>query len=135
LITATFDTNVYIRALHFGGRASLLIGHARAGNIRVDISDAILDETNRVLRDKFQWSSYMLHDARLRLLGLANHVTPAEVLSVIREDPDDDRILECATAANSEYIVSEDKDLLRLGKYRSTRIVNVELILEILAQH
>jgi len=77
----------------------------------------------------------MLHDARLRLLALANHVKPAEALSVIREDPDDDRILECATAANSEYIVSEDKDLLRLGKYRSTRIVNVELILEILAQH
>ena len=51
------------------------------------------------------------------------------------QDPDDDRILECATAANSEYIVSEDKDLLRLGQYRSTRIVNVELILEILTQH
>jgi hypothetical protein len=55
VIGATLDTSVYVRALHFGGPATVIIGHARAGNIRVDISDAILAETNRVLRDKFQW--------------------------------------------------------------------------------
>jgi uncharacterized protein len=134
LITATLDTSVYIRALHFGGRASLLIGHARARNIRVDISDAILDETNRILRDKFHWNGYMLHDVRGRLLALANHVTPTEVLSIVEEDADDDRILECAAAAKSEYIVSEDKDLLRIGRYGCARIVNVDLVLEVLDQ-
>jgi predicted nucleic acid-binding protein len=41
------------------------------------------------------------------------------------EDPDDDRILECAVAAESEFIVSEDKDLLRLGKFGGARIVSV----------
>ena len=40
------------------------------------------------------------------------------------EDPDDDRILECAVAAESEFIVSEDKDLLRLGKFGGARIVS-----------
>jgi predicted nucleic acid-binding protein len=58
VISATLDTSVYIRALHFGGSASVIIGHARAGNIRIDISDAIVAETNRVLRDKFQWDGY-----------------------------------------------------------------------------
>ena len=53
MISATLDTTVYIRALHFGGPATVIIGHARAGNIRIDISDAILAETIRVLRDKF----------------------------------------------------------------------------------
>jgi predicted nucleic acid-binding protein len=70
LISATLDTSVYIRALHLGGPAASLIGHARAGNIRIDISDAILNETIRVLRDKFQWNGYMLHDARAKLLTL-----------------------------------------------------------------
>jgi predicted nucleic acid-binding protein len=55
VISATLDTSVYIRALHFGGPAALILGHARAGNIRIDISEAILAETSRVLRDKFQW--------------------------------------------------------------------------------
>lgn len=110
MISATIDSSVYIRAL-----AALLIGHARAGNIRIDISDPILNETMRVLRDKFERSGDMLHDARGKLAKLTNRVMPVETVSVIKEDPDDNRILECADAARSDFIVSEDKDLLRLG--------------------
>ena len=68
MTSATLDTSVYIRALHFGGTATVIIGHARAGNIRVDISDAIVAETIRVLRDKVQWDGYSVQDARGRLL-------------------------------------------------------------------
>jgi putative PIN family toxin of toxin-antitoxin system len=124
VISATVDSSVYIRALHLGGPAALLIGHARAGNIRIDISDPILNETMRVLRDKFEWSGDMLHDARGKLANITNRVTPTETLSAIKEDPDDNRILECATAAKSDFIVSEDKDLLRLGQFRNARIVS-----------
>jgi predicted nucleic acid-binding protein len=93
VIGATIDSSVYIRALHFGGPAALLIGYARAGKIRIDISDPILNETLRVLRDKFGWSGDMLHDARGKLEKLANRVTPTETLYIIEEDPDDNRIL------------------------------------------
>jgi predicted nucleic acid-binding protein len=44
---------------------------------------------------------------------------------VIKEDPDDDRILECASAAKSDFIVSEDKDLVRLGQFGDAQIVSV----------
>jgi hypothetical protein len=64
LISATLDSSVYVRALHFGGPAALLIAHARAGNIRIDSSEPILNETLGVLRDKFQWNGYMIQDAR-----------------------------------------------------------------------
>ena len=101
------------------------MGHARAGSIRIDISDAIVAETNRVLRDKFQWDGYSLQDAREKLFALGNRVSPKEALHVIKEDPDDDRILECATTAKSDFIVSEDKDLLRLGQFGSSRIVSI----------
>ena len=125
MISATLDTSVYIRALHFGGPATVIIGHARTGNIRVDISDAIVAETIRVLRDKFQWDGYSLQDARGKLLALGNYVFPTETVRVIKEDPADDRILECAATAKSDFIVSEDKDLLRLGQFGSARIVSV----------
>jgi putative PIN family toxin of toxin-antitoxin system len=125
LISATLDSSVYIRALHLGGPAALLIGHARAGNIRIDISDPILNESLRVLRDKFQWDGYRTQDARGKLLSIGNHVSPAETVSVIKEDPDDDRVLECAAAAESDFIVTEDKDLLRLGRFGNARIVTI----------
>jgi putative PIN family toxin of toxin-antitoxin system len=125
VIGATIDSSVYIRALHLGGPAALLIGHARAGNIRIDISDAILDETMRVLRDKFEWSGDILHNSRGKLAKITNRVIPTARLSVIKEDPDDNRILECADRAKSDFIVSEDKDLLRLGQFVNARIVSI----------
>lgn len=100
MISATIDSSVYVGALHLGGPGALLIGHARAGNIRIDISAAIVDETLRFLRDKFQWDGYSLHDGRERLEGIGNLVSPGETLDVIKEDPDDNRILECAVAAS-----------------------------------
>jgi len=42
----------------------VIIGHARAGHLRIDISGAIVAETVRVLRDMFRWDGYSLQDAR-----------------------------------------------------------------------
>jgi putative PIN family toxin of toxin-antitoxin system len=125
LISATLDTNVYIRAFNFGGPAAALLGHARAGNLRIDISEPILDETTEVLREKFQRDPYTINDIRQKMEKLGNRVTPTQTVNVIKEDPDDDRILECAAAAKSDYIVTEDKDLLRVGQYGGAKIVTI----------
>lgn len=50
-------------------------------------------------------------------------VISTERLTVIAEDPDDDRILECAVASRSHVIVSYDHDLLRLGSFRSMPVL------------
>jgi predicted nucleic acid-binding protein len=52
-------------------------------------------------------------------------------LDVIKEDPPDNRILECPSTAGSDYVVTGDKDLLRLGSYESIRILRVSKFLEI----
>jgi putative PIN family toxin of toxin-antitoxin system len=132
LISATFDTNnIHIRAFNFGGPAALLLGYARAGYFRIDISEAILQETADVLREKFQRDPYTIHDVRQKPGALCNLVDHTQVLDVIKEDPDDNRILECAAAAKSDYIVSEDKDLLRLGVYEGISIVTISDFLKI----
>ena len=70
MIGANPDGSVYLQALHLGGPAASPIGHARAGNMRMDLSGPILDETMHVLRDKFQWNGYMIQDARAKRLSL-----------------------------------------------------------------
>jgi hypothetical protein len=42
--------------LEFGGIGARIIGMGRAGLIRIDVSEAILDELISVLRDDFNWS-------------------------------------------------------------------------------
>jgi predicted nucleic acid-binding protein len=86
VIRATLDSNILISALEFQGIGSRLIGMARAGLIRIDISDAILDETIGVLRDKFREDGYRLHFARIELREIANCVVPQESLAVA-DDP------------------------------------------------
>jgi uncharacterized protein len=43
---------------------------------------------------------------------------------VVDADPADNKIIECAAAARSDYLVTGDKHLLVLGSYRGTQIVN-----------
>lgn len=46
-------------------------------------------------------------------------------------DPDDNRILECAVASKSDYIVTGEEDLLRLGDFEGIRIVSLSEFLEL----
>jgi putative PIN family toxin of toxin-antitoxin system len=123
VISVTLDSNIYISALQFGGATLRLLDMARAGMIRLDVSDAILTETIGVLRDKFHWQPYQLHFARLELRRFANLVQPTETRDVT-DDPDDNRVLECAIAAGSDYIVTNDDDLLRLEKHCGISILS-----------
>ena len=59
-------------------------------------------------------------------------VEPIEVIRIAR-DPDDDQVLACAVAANSQWIVSGDLDLLDLGTFRGIRILSARAALELLA--
>ena len=76
-----------------------------------------MTETLRVLRDSFGWDGYRINHLKQTLSRIANQVAPVHALDVIKEDPSDNRILECAAEAGSDYIVTWDRDLLRLGQY------------------
>jgi putative PIN family toxin of toxin-antitoxin system len=131
VVSVTLDSNVSISALNYGGPPLRLLNLAREGMIRLDVSDAILEEFAGVLRDKFRWSDEDIADAQHEIMFFANHVTPVESLTVVAADADDDRILECAAAARSDYLVTGDKHLLRLGSHRGTRIVKAAEFLAI----
>ncbi len=124
----TLDTDVYVSAFQFGGMR--LLHMAVDGDIEIAVSEPIIGEVIRVLRDKFQWDGYRLHDARRQILGFATLVTPKLTLDVVKEDEPDNRILECALEAAADFIVSADKDLLRLGSFAGAPIMRAADFLE-----
>ncbi len=97
--------------------------HATEGKVEVAISQPILDEVLRILRDKFARSSEQLSEAEERIRSFTHMVARVDTLNVITEDPPDNRILECAVASGSHTIVTGDKDLLRVGIFQGIRIV------------
>jgi len=93
------------------------------GDIEIAISEPILSEVLRVLRQKLGWPPYDIHAARQRLSALTLRFEPQVAVNIIEHDPSDNRILECAVESRSQYIVSEDKDLLRIGQFQGIPIV------------
>ena len=91
----------------------------------MSLSTALLDEIRRVLRVKFFWSQERLDDLLLRLDKFIQRVHPTITLDVVKTDPDDNRVLECAVAAGSQFIVTGDHHLLQLGHYGGIQIVKV----------
>ena len=67
---------------------------------------------------------------RARLEDNATVVDPDFELNAVPDDPDDNRVLECAVAGKADFIVSGDRHLLRLGNYEEIAIVTVRQFLE-----
>ena len=50
----------------------MLLGYAKAGLFRLDLSEDILNETARVLRDKFRRDGYSIHESDQRLRSIVS---------------------------------------------------------------
>lgn len=125
MISATADSNIYISALHFGGVPRQFLNAARSGAFRLAISEPLITEIRGVLREKFLWSHELLDEAIAGLRDFTQLVNPTQALSVVKEDPDDDRVLECAMASGSQFIISGDKHLLDLVQFEGIRVLKV----------
>jgi len=125
VIRVTADSNIYVSALHFGGPPDKFLDLARARVIHLTISDDILAEVTRVLRGKFGWSEEALSMAQARIADFTVRVAPARKLDAVREDPSDNRILECAVEGKSNYLVTRDNHLLKLKSFGATRMIKV----------
>jgi len=130
MIRVVFDTNVYISALMFGGVPGSLLDLALLQSFLLVVSPALLDELDEKLREKFEVAAEDAAIIRDKLESVAEIVRPDMVLQVITDDPDDNRVLECAVKGRADYIVTGDRHLLKLGSYNAISIVTVRQFLD-----
>jgi len=125
VIRVVLDTNVLISSIVFGGNPRRILQHAIEGRITLIISADIIDEFKGVLsRDKFKYPGTMIYFVVNELMSISEVVTPDETIDVIKDDPQDNRILECASAGGANIIISGDKHLLVLKEFRGIKIMN-----------
>ena len=116
------DTDVIISGLVFGGLPRQVLDLAAAGMCSFYFSASIQAEVQRILEERFGWSTEEIQAGTRTVWSFGTPVDPQVSLTVVADDPDDDRILECAVAANADAIVSGDRHLLRLGSFQSILI-------------
>ncbi|HSB06124.1 MAG TPA: putative toxin-antitoxin system toxin component, PIN family [Thermodesulfobacteriota bacterium] len=131
MLKVVLDTNILISAILFGGKPRQILEKAIRGEIRLCISEPILDELKGVLqRAKFDYSPEMIQVILKELTSVSDFVNASKTIDVVLEDPEDNRILECAVEAEANYIITGDFHLLKLSRYRNIEVVNPGAFLE-----
>ncbi|MHB2009566.1 MAG: putative toxin-antitoxin system toxin component, PIN family [Acidobacteriaceae bacterium] len=125
MIRIVADTNVYISALMFGGLPGVFLDLALKRTFTLVASNVLLDELDEKLRGKFAVDPKDARAIRARLERIAHLVEPDFVLKVVADDPDDNRVLECAVAGKANFVVSGDRHLLQLGSHAGIAILTV----------
>ena len=128
------DTNTLISGLLWDGNEARVIEKAEQKEIHLFISREILEELEGVLkREKFskrlEGKEYTVEKAVAKIALIATLVESKHKINVIKEDPADNRVLECAVSARASVIVSGDSHMLNLKNYAEIDILSaVEFI-------
>lgn len=119
------DTNVLVSGILFDGPPRRILEHVVLGRLENAASIEILSEAKDVLsRPKFGLSAGQVAGIIETFTETFLLVASVEQVKVVKDDPDDDRILEAALAGDVDYIVSGDKHLLSLGAWKDIEIVS-----------
>lgn len=116
------DTNVWFSGILYGGIPEQVIRFCKQHSYIIT-SEYLIDELLNLF--KGVKAPYKWRNAIERLLKrLSIVVEPAELPETSR-DPKDDPVIATALAGKCDYIVTGDKDLLTLKRYKGTTIIAV----------
>jgi len=87
------------------------------------MSQFIIDELARKLRDNFKFTEDEIAEVRRHLLANCEMVSPVEVPSTACRDPNDLPVLGTAVAGRADVLITVDKDLLDLRAYSGISII------------
>jgi len=120
-----FDSNVLIAALITEGICSKLLRRARAGEFSLVSCPFIMKEVRRILSRKFRLAHDEITSAMEPISEAVGQVVEHNLkVNNVCRDADDDNILACALAAEADYLVTGDTDLLELKVYSGVRIIS-----------
>jgi len=124
-LRVVFDTNIYISALAIpGGNAENAYLEAVHGTCELYTSVALLTETARVPQTKCDWAEDKVREAVQAISQMAAVLLPRPTLHLLADELDN-RILECAIAAQAEFVVSGDRHLLALKHHGDITMIHL----------
>lgn len=138
MIKVVLDTNIFVSGiLNSKGAPGQALKAWQENKFVLTTSKPIIKEIKQVLNSakiqefliKHKVVKEDLNDFFSTLSFNALVVKPSFKLDIIKEDPADNKFLECALMVKAEYIVSGDKHLLKLKMYENIKIISAyELI-------
>ncbi len=128
MIRVVMDTNVIVSAaLSQEGNPALIMRMILLDEIKNSTTQEIIAEVKEVLeRPKItKKTSLIEREFILKVIEeFSEKINPGLTFDEVKEDPDDNKILECAVAAAADFIISGDGHLLNLKEFRGIKIIS-----------
>ncbi|BCB96155.1 PIN domain-containing protein [Dissulfurispira thermophila] len=126
------DTNIFVSSF-FGGNPKKIIDLWKRGDITLCLSSDILEEYIDVLirlgmkdqKELYELLSFFSSGFNT----LFTKKTPS--IRIVKNDPDDDKFVECALALKADHIITGDKELLSIRRYKNIQILTPQDFLRI----
>ncbi|MFH1133220.1 MAG: putative toxin-antitoxin system toxin component, PIN family [Nanoarchaeota archaeon] len=124
---AILDTNILISATFWKGDSYRLFQQIEKGKLRVVTSPDLLSEYREVLTradiiEKMAEKDLNFSKAIALLIKQFTLVYPQNTPSVVEADPSDNMLLACVDASGADFIITNDKHLLTLQRYKNAII-------------
>jgi putative PIN family toxin of toxin-antitoxin system len=129
MMRVVLDANVFVSAaLKPHSKPAQIIELVKEGEIALMLSHAILEELRKVfrypkIRKELPLTASEI-DEVLAEIAQGAILTPGKIqIGAVKDDPEDNRYLECAVEGQADFIISGDKHLLSLKNYQDIKIV------------
>ncbi len=126
------DTNVLISATFWKGPSYEITILTIKQKIQSFTSIEILEEYGKILKRDFKQTEDEIHKKIKTILLFNKIINPTTKIIAIKEDPDDNKIIEAAIESKAKYIISGDKHLLKLKQFREIKIIKPREFLELI---
>jgi putative PIN family toxin of toxin-antitoxin system len=132
------DTNIWLSGLFWDGEANKIIEQGENKRITILISEEILLEIKDVLQKESKFTAFLdSKDASVKeviktILFISELITPKTKLTIVKDDPDDNKILEAAVDGKAKYIITYDKHLLSLEEFQGISMLHPKTFLTIM---
>lgn len=126
------DTNILVSALLFKGDLARIVDLWKKGKIIPVLSRETFAEFKAVL----EYPKFSLTRQEIKVIIEEEFLPYFEVIEITEDvegicrDTDDDKFIACAVSASADFIVTGDKDLLDMGKYKSVKIISASVLLK-----
>ena len=125
------DTNVFISSF-FGGNPRKIIDLWKKEKMTLCLSKDVLDEYMDVLQRVGLRDENEIEEL-LSLFAKGFNIlftTKTPKIRAVKDDPDDDKFIECAVALKAEVIITGDKAFKRMGEYMGMKILTPQQFLK-----
>ena len=129
----TVDTNFLISSTQWENSVSRrLLNMMIEKDVEIYITDFVIEEFSRVLKRDFKYNEDDVERFIEIVLSFVKLVVTKNEVNLIKDDPSDNRIIECALESKSDYILTYDKHLLKIKEYKGIKIIKPEEFLKII---